>query len=101
MADEPRREIGDLKGNFWQHMPLPYVVRVRATLSDDAPPVTAEYHLWAYSVMEAGIEASYEACGAIDQARVVVEHIEPDLSAYLAAVQQYELAKEMLRARRG
>lgn len=86
---KPRVPSGDMNA----HTPLPYSVRLRVTLSDDAVPTTETRTVIAYSVMEAVLQVAMSltgSAGGADQ-KVVVEHIEPDVPAYFAMVERGEV----------
>lgn len=75
------------------HAPLPYVVRVRLVRDDDAAPEVREIRLTAYSVLEAMLQATIEAGGStFDDSKVKVEHITPDVPAFVAAAVRRALA---------
>lgn len=67
------------------HTPLPYVVTARVVVHEDLPPERHELHVTAYSIFEALLQASIQLGGTgIEDARVKVERIEPDMEAYVA-----------------
>lgn len=71
----------------WTHAPLPYIVKVRTTLTDDSAPQITEHRVTAYSFMEALIQATMEVGGfGLNDARYQVESISPDLEKYAAHV---------------
>lgn len=81
MSDQKPQE------SIFVHEPLPYIVRLRSTLSDDAVPETREFPVLAYGIFEAWMQAILEAGGTgIEDARHQVESISPDLPAYLRLV---------------
>ena len=87
-------------GDTWAHRPLPYVVRLRISADDDKPSVQFECRGVAYSLMEAMVQATVAATGqaAIDNQKIAVEQLEPDLDAYLVMlceeVESETLARE-------
>ncbi len=82
MADSSNR--GD---SIFIHEPLPYVVRVRSVLSEDEPPEVRTFRMFAYSVLEAVIQATFMAGGnGLEDARHRIEAIEPDLAEYIRFV---------------
>lgn len=74
------------KTDILTHAPLPYIVKARVVVSEDAPAESREVRLFAYSVLEAMMQASQELGGGFDDARVKVERIEPDVEGYLQMV---------------
>lgn len=69
------------------HEPLPYVVRLRSTLTDDAVPEVRDFHVLAYGVFEAAMQAVMEAGGlGLEDARHRVESVSADLPAYIRLV---------------
>jgi hypothetical protein len=71
-------------GNNSTHDPLPYLVRLRISLTDDAVPEIREFKVVGYSLMEATMQAFFEATGSsvIDDAKIKVEFVGPDEPAY-------------------
>lgn len=70
-------------GGMFTHAPLPYIVRIRVVVDDDATPESREFKLTAYSVLEAMMQALYQAGGtAIDGVNYKVEDIRPDIAEY-------------------
>lgn len=69
------------------HEPLPYVVRLRSTLTDDAIPEERDFHVVAYGIFEALLQATFEAGGTgIEDARHRAVSISADVPAYLRLV---------------
>lgn len=99
MDDDNQRSLG---GNTTTHDPLPYVVRLRVTHGDDAPPETREIKTVAYSALEAVMQAHMEAAGSsvIDESRVVVEWIGPDEPDYWLRMLQNSARQLAILARR-
>lgn len=65
--------------NFWVHEPLPYIITVRSTVSDDAAPVEQDYPETAYSIFEAILQAVSEAGGTgLDDVKHKAVRIRPD-----------------------
>jgi len=91
VSDEPRAERQDP----FIHEPLPYVVKLRTTISDDAPPATLEFKVVAYSVWEALSQALMEA-GATspDGSKHTVESIGPNVAAWWALKRMNRRAEE-------
>ena len=78
--------VAEKKASFdgGAHQPLPYVVKVRVTSSEDSAPQVREFRMFAYSAYEALLQAMFEAGGqSIDDVKVKLEEIRPDLPAYL------------------
>jgi hypothetical protein len=99
MADTPAQQHGALL----THIPLPYVVRVRVAVDDDAPPECREYRVVAYSVVEAMIQVSLQLTSAMDLSasmQIRVEHIAPDTGAYAALYGDALVAASLLRGPR-
>ena len=71
-----------------QHSPMPYVVKLRVALSDDAAPEVVEWRGYAYSVIEAVMQAMLEHGGKTggNDERMKVESIMPDIPEYLAFI---------------
>lgn len=71
-------------GTMFTHLPLPYVVHVRVMMSEDAFPETHIVRLMAYSIFEAMCQASQQLGGGtiLDDAKVKIERIEPDVPEY-------------------
>jgi hypothetical protein len=84
MEDDSKQERPS--GNTTTHDPLPYVVRLRIAMTDDAVPEVRELHVTAYSIHEAWMQAVLEATGSgvvdIATTKVQVEFIGPDEPAY-------------------
>lgn len=72
------------------HEPLPYLVTARIVLDDDQPPETRTVPLVAYSLLEAMVQASLLLGGGpgMNDAKVRIERIEPDIAAYLQMRQE-------------
>ena len=82
MSDEIKKP--NEPGTMFTHLPLPYVVTARVIVSDDAPPAEHVIHLTAYSMFEAMFQASISlgGTGGLEDAKVKVEKIEPDVPEY-------------------
>lgn len=79
------------------HDPLPYIVRTRSSVSDDAQPVVTEHRLTAYGVFEAVVQACVLAGGhGLDDPKIIVEDVRPDVPEFMR--QQAEKIRESLRA---
>jgi hypothetical protein len=85
MEDEDRKQERP-GGNANTHDPLPYLVRLRIALTDDAVPEIREVKVTAYSLSEAWMQAFFEITGngMVDPAntKVQIEFIGPDEPAY-------------------
>lgn len=76
------------------HEPLPYVVRLRSTLTDDEIPQEREFHVVAYDVIESVIQAVMEAGGmGLEDQRHHVVSVSADLPAYVRMVSARLLEK--------
>ena len=77
------------------HAPLPYVVVLRAAVSEDGPVERFEQHVVAYSIYEAMWAAIVEATGSavIERKRCTIESVRPDMAAYAALVLQRAMAR--------
>lgn len=74
-------------GDALMHTPLPYVVRLRISESDDTEPRIVEVRQPAYSAMEACMQACLQASGTAalgEASNVKIESVQPDEKAYLA-----------------
>jgi hypothetical protein len=72
-----------MSDDSFTHEPLPYVITLRSTLDDDAPPTVREFKVTAYSLFEAVIQATVEAGGSgLADEKHKAERIAPDLDAY-------------------
>ena len=70
-------------GEGTTHPPLPYLVRLRLTMTDDSRPEIVEYRVVAYSLREATMQACFQAGAvAFEGQNVTVEFVGPDLDAY-------------------
>jgi hypothetical protein len=81
MADEKQERPS---GNSSMHDPLPYIFRLRVTVSEDLPSEVREFRVTAYSLMEGLMQAMFEASGSsvVDDAKVKVEHVTVDEQEY-------------------
>lgn len=81
MADEHQERPS---GNSSMHDPLPYIVRLRVTVSEDLPSEVKEFKVTAYSLMEGMLQAMFEAGGGavVDNPKVKLEHITVDEEEY-------------------
>lgn len=61
-------------------IPLPYVVRLRVAISDDAVPEVVEHKVVAYSIADAIMQACYRSGSVIGS--VVVEDVQADTEAF-------------------
>jgi hypothetical protein len=88
MADNENPDyVPNAANSIWVHEPLPYIVRVRSTLTDDASPTTREFNVIAYSVMEAYMQAVIEAGGiGLDDMKHKVESVWPSVAHFKAWV---------------
>lgn len=87
---------------IWSHRPLPYIVRVRVTLTDDSVPTVCEERVVAYSIMEAIVQAvARTGWMGVDDTRYRVEDIAPDLVAYTAILIAERLAQKEIAAHAG
>jgi len=78
-------EKPDKPNSMLTHQPLPYLVRLREAIggNDDLAPTIREERVVAYSLMEALLQATFQAGGTgVDDSRYRVEFIGPDLEAY-------------------
>jgi hypothetical protein len=67
------------------HAPMPYLVVLRAAMTDDAPVERLERTVVAYSLYEAIHAAVMEATGlTTDHVKFTIESVRPDVPAYLA-----------------
>lgn len=72
-----------LAGNRDTHDPLPYLVRLRVALTDDAVPEIQEIRVVAYSLSEAMMQAFIAVTGnGVIDSKVRVESIAPDEPEY-------------------
>jgi len=63
----------------WEHSPLPYVVRLRVAMDEDSVPEVSEFHVTAYSIFEAMMQATLQAGGQVlDGTKIRVEDVRPD-----------------------
>lgn len=64
--------------------PLPYVVKLRTIVSDDAPPVVSEVRCLAYGPMDAVLQSIVQTLGmsGADSDKCKVESVGPDLEAW-------------------
>lgn len=73
-----------VSGSLYIHEPLPYLVRLKVVVSDDAIPETRECRIVAYSLMEAAFSALFQNGGSeFDGVKYSIVSVEPDLIAYL------------------
>ena len=79
--DEPKKHKPP--SDFGTHYPLPYVVRLRMVLGEDAVPQTIEVRVTAYSLMEAVLSAIMQSTGKADGVDYKIDNVAPDLPAYL------------------
>ena len=74
-------------GDMWVHQPLPYIIVARVVVSED---MASEQHIIrtiAYSALEAMFQVTIQFGGAgVDDAKVKIEHIEPDLAAFASMI---------------
>ena len=71
-------------GDAFTHQPLPYIVRIRIIQNDDVVPEIQEFHIVAYSIIEAMIAGCFQAGGrGLEDSRLKVEDIKPDIVEYL------------------
>lgn len=77
---------GRLGGDLNTHTPLPYVVRLKLVLDQDTPPQSADWNGWAYSLMEAILQALMEASGKSSGVTYTVEYVRPDLPVFFLAL---------------
>jgi hypothetical protein len=81
VSDEKNRSSDP---SLFIHEPLPYIVYVRSTLSDDAVPEIRAFRVTAYGIFEAWLGALILAgANGVEDTRHRVESIEPDLPAYM------------------
>ena len=77
----------DRAHDAFTHGPLPYIIRLRVSIDDDAPPQIREFHITAYSVIEAVFQAIFEAGGTeLNDAKTMVDSVRPDEPAFYALV---------------
>ena len=83
MSDGERKTGGE---SMWAHEPLPYVVRLRVTASDDAVPMVVEHRCVAYSTFEAVMQALMVTSGrpSAEESNIRVESVAPDVARWLA-----------------
>jgi hypothetical protein len=80
---------------MYTHHPLPYAVTVRSTVDEDSAPTVRTFTVTAYSLMEALIQASFEAGGTgLEDQKHHIERVEPDLPAFLSLALKGKLAIE-------
>lgn len=79
----PEDEKPQKPSDTFTHPPLPYVVTLRTAADDDSPARTVDYHLMAYGVMEAILQAIFQAGGSgLEGEKHKVEKVEPDMKEY-------------------
>lgn len=68
------------------HAPVPYIVKLRLTASDDAAPLAKTWRGYAYSVLEACMQSSFEVGGTLgaDTSKIVIESVGPDVETFEA-----------------
>lgn len=83
MSEQDKAKQGNSDGT---HRPLPYVVRIRVALDEDRQGDVVTWNGYAYSLMEAMLQACFVVCGEASPAKVSVEHVGPDMVEYLRMV---------------
>ena len=80
MTEDPKKTESMLT-----HEPLPYIIVLKATLGDDAVPVTSEWRGYGYSLLEAMMSAMSEVTGVAgqDESKVRIVSAVPDIAAWL------------------
>jgi len=88
-------------GTVFTHLPLPYIVHARVVVSEDAPAETTTVSVMAYSMFEAIFQVTQQLGGqpGLDDARVKIDKVEPDLPAYQRLFHGY-VAAAVIGARR-
>jgi hypothetical protein len=84
MADDDLKRPTSSGGDMFCHGPMPYVVEMRLTLTDDEAPRSETWRGYAYSLLEAMLQASMAVGGkGVSDERVKVIFIGPDLVTYV------------------
>jgi len=72
------------------HEPLPYIVELTTSLTDDDVPQLHSIKVTAYSVMEAAMQAAVQLTGSavVDDQNARVTAIRPDVAGWFKVIQE-------------